>query len=245
MSYKKLKDYINIAVLLTIIFLFIEVVFFNSGIIFSLLVASGLIYFGRKQMPSLFGKLLFWAGVFFFGISVMNMMTVKFFLLAILIYLLLEYYQKKKAPEKIQPIIKEPTSKENGQEPLVKKKPLLENIFIGERKTPDHAYEWSDVNILTGIGDTVIDLSYTVIPRGETIIFIRKMIGNVVILIPYDVEVSVNHSVITGNTTIFENKEEKVFNQCIITHTEGYDMAKQKVKIITSLLVGNLEVKRV
>ena len=56
-------------------------------------------------------------------------------------------------------------------------------------------YEWNDVNIQAGIGDTVIDLSYTVLPKGETVIFIRNVMGKVTIMIPYDVEVSVNHSV--------------------------------------------------
>ncbi len=244
MAFKRKNDYVNFAILLSTIFLIIEVIFFNSGVIFSLLVAGGLVYFGRKEMPTLFGKLLFWAGIIFLGISVMNMMTVKFFLLAVLIYLLIEYYHSKKSPNRIVPELKEPDSERSGQEPLVRKKPLLENVFFGEKRTPEHVYEWNDVNIQTGIGDTVIDLSYTMLPRGETIIFIRKLIGNVQVLVPYDVEVSVNHSVITGKAVILENEEERVFNQTIIAHTEGYEKAEQKIKIITSFLIGDLEVKR-
>ncbi len=245
MVFNKKHDYVNFAILLAVVLLFIEIVFFNSGIVFSLLVAGGLFYFGRKEKHRFLGKLLFWAGIIFFVISIMNMMTVKFFLLAVLIYLLYEFYRSKKNPERIAPELKEPEPVQAEREPLVRKKPLFENVFFGEKRTPEHVYEWNDVNIQTGIGDTVIDLSYTVLPRGETVIFIRKLIGNVHVLIPYDVEVNVNHSVITGRAVIFENREERFFNQSLIVQTEGYEKAEQKIKIITSFLLGDLEVRRV
>jgi lia operon protein LiaF len=101
------------------------------------------------------------------------------------------------------------------------------------------------MNLQTGIGDTIIDLSNTVLPKGEAVISVRNFIGNVRILVPYEIEVSILHSVITGYTEVFEHKEERVFNQLLQYETEHYVEAEQKVKIITSMILGNLEVKRI
>jgi len=116
---------------------------------------------------------------------------------------------------------------------------------LGQQKTPIGIYEWNDINIQTGLGDTSIDLSYTMLPKGETVIFIRNIIGNIQILVPYEIEVSIHHSCVVGSTNAFENHSSKMFNQVFQLKTSGYDNAEQKVKIFTSLLVGNLEVSRI
>jgi lia operon protein LiaF len=242
MQLKMKSDYLNKAVLFGIVVLLLEVSFFNRGVIFSLLVALGMVYIGRKRMPRSSGKLFFWSGIAFFTISVFNMMTFKFLLLAILIHLIIQYFQSKKDPKVIQPVIKK---EEKESEILIEKKPIFDSSLFGDRKTPDHVYEWNDINIQSLLGDTTIDLSYTVLPKGETVIFIRNFIGNVQLLIPYDIEVSVNHSSIAGKAHIFQYEGDKQFNQSVQYQTEGYDHAEQRVKIFTSLLVGDFEVKRV
>ncbi|MCA1040656.1 cell wall-active antibiotics response protein LiaF [Bacillus infantis] len=244
---KKIKsEYISWILLLGALILFLEVSFFNHGLIFSLLVSIGMVYFGRKRLPHSSGKILFWAGLAFFVISVFNMMTFKFFLLAILIHFVIQYAQSKRDADRIRPVIKEadPFDSKPSEE-IIKGRPLFENILFGRQKTPEHVYEWSDINIQAGIGDTIIDLSYTVLPKGETVIFIRNFIGNIHILVPYDLEVNVYHSVIAGSAGIFEKREPQMFNQTLQFKTPGYEEAEQKIKIFTSLLVGDIEVKRV
>ncbi|QED46720.1 cell wall-active antibiotics response protein LiaF [Cytobacillus dafuensis] len=238
------SEYISWILLLGIIVLFLEFSFFNRGLIFSLLVDVGMIYFGRKWKKRSLGKILFWLGIFLLIISIFSMITIKFFLLAILIHFFIQFVQAKKKPDHIKPVIMEPSIKLE-KETVIKKKPLFSNHFFGQQKTPDHVYEWNDVNIQTGIGDTIIDLSYTVLPKGETVIFIRNLIGNVQVLVPYDIEISVMHSVIAGSTEVFENQESKIINQTIQVQTPLYDQAEQRIKIFTSIIVGDLEVKRV
>ncbi|MBU8880473.1 cell wall-active antibiotics response protein [Bacillus sp. FJAT-29790] len=238
------SDYISWILLLGIVVLLLEFSFFNRGLIFSLLVDIGMIYIGRKRMPRTSGKILFWLGLIFLIISIFSMMTFKFFLLAILLHFLIQYAQSKRNPAHIRPIVMEP-SLFSEKETIIKKEPLFSNFLFGQQKTPEHVYKWSDINIQAGIGDSVIDLSYTVLPKGETVIFIRNFVGNIRVLIPYDVEISVNHSVIAGTSEIFEFQETKIFNQTLQVQTPGFEQAEQKVKIFTSLLVGDLEVKRV
>ncbi|HWO95935.1 MAG TPA: cell wall-active antibiotics response protein LiaF [Bacillus sp. (in: firmicutes)] len=243
---KMKTDYVSWILLIGVILLLLEISFFNSGLIFSLLISIGFIYLGRKRLPRRSGKLLFWFGAIAFFINVLSMMTFKFFLLAILVHLVIQFIQSKKKPVYIQPVIREQTESgmvHGGQ--LLKKKPLFENRLMGRQQTPEHVYEWNDVNIQTGVGDAVIDLSYTVLPKGEAIIFIRNFIGNVQILIPYEVEVSVHHSIWMGTAKILGSHDAKAINEVLQFQTPDYETAVQKVRIVTSMVVGDLEVKRI
>ncbi|MEH7335378.1 cell wall-active antibiotics response protein LiaF [Neobacillus drentensis] len=240
----KKNEYTGWLVVIGAVVLLLEILFFNPGLIFSLFVSGGMIYLGRKWAGKKKGKVLFYGGIVFFAISILSMKTFKFLLFAILLHYIIQFYQSKKNPKKI-PLVLTESDKVPHEETLIKSKPLFENIFFGQQKTPAGAYEWNDINIQAGIGDTSIDLSYTMLPKGETVIFIRNIIGNIQIQVPYELEVSVHHSCLTGSTSVFDHHESKVFNQVFLLKTPGYETAEQKVKIFTSLLVGNLEVSRI
>ncbi len=163
----------------------------------------------------------------------------------IISYFIIQYFQSKKQPVQVKPTIEEPSRSAEKQGTIIKKHPIFQNVLFGRQQTPDHVYEWNDVNIQTGVGDTTIDLSNTVLPKGESVISIRNFVGNLQILVPYEMEVSVRHAVLYGSTTILEYHETKGLNQSLFYQTADYGDAKQKVKIITSMLVGDLEVKRI
>jgi len=238
------NDYFSWLFLISLLLLILEVLFFNKGLIFSILVAAGMIYVGRKRLERKFGKFLFWMGILFLTVSILGMITFRFLVLAIFIYLILQLVQTKKHPNMVTPTVKVPSA-EPAREEIITREPMFKNVMFGDQKTPEHTYEWEDINIQTWIGDTVIDLSYTVLPRGETVIFIRNMIGKVQILVPYDIEVSVNHSVMVGNVDILHYHGLKMFNQNIYVQTADYETSEQKIKIITSVMVGDIEVRRI
>ncbi|MCD8502961.1 MAG: cell wall-active antibiotics response protein LiaF [Bacillaceae bacterium] len=139
------------------------------------------------------------------------MMVFKFIILAILGFILYTFFKSRNEPVLIQPVVKEPENISGIRQ--IQRNALFKNLFYGKQKTPEQIYEWDDINIQTGIGHVRIDLSNTVLPKGESIIVVRHFIGNVQILVPYDVEVSVNHSVIAGTTTVFNVIEERLYNQ--------------------------------
>ncbi|WP_053365088.1 cell wall-active antibiotics response protein LiaF [Bacillus sp. FJAT-27245] len=244
MDRKMTGDYMGWLIFGGGIILLLEIAFFNSGLVFSIFLSGALIYFGRKKSPSKFGKILFWVGIVILIASLMNMITLKIVLIGMLVLYFIQFIQSKNTPKRIAPTLGAPDSA-GSQKEMARTKPLFENLVFGQQKTPDHVYDWNDINIQAGVGDTTIDLSYTVFPKGETVIFIRNLIGNVQILVPYDMEVSINHSVVAGSTAIFGQEEEKVFNQVYQLKTADYDESIQKVKIFTSLIVGNLEVSRI
>jgi len=238
------NDYIGWMVFIGVIILVMEILFFNRGLIFSLFISGGMIYLGRKRAGKKKGKILFIAGIIFLTISLLNMMTFKFLLIAILLHFFIQFLNTKRHPKKLTPEINH-TEPNKHEETMIRSEPLFENIVLGQQKTPIGAYEWNDVNIQAGIGDTVIDLSFTMLPKGETVIFIRNLIGNIQILVPYDIDVSVRHSSIIGTTTVFDYHDSKLFNRVLHLKTPEYETAEHKVKIFTSLVVGNLEVSRI
>jgi len=237
-------DNIGWLTLAGIALLLLEITFFNSGVIFSIVISTVCIYYGRQRLHRTSGKVFYWIGWISLGISIVTSMTFKFLLLAIIIYFVIQYFKSKNNPNHINPIIKEESNVVN-EEIVIKRKPLLENNFMGSNQTSEHVYDWNDINIQTGIGDTIIDISNTVLPKEEAVISLRNLIGNIQILVPYETEVSFHHTVIFGSTTIFEHHEPRAINQTLSFQTQAYPNAVQKVKIVTSMLVGDIEVKRV
>ncbi|MFE4142255.1 cell wall-active antibiotics response protein LiaF [Peribacillus sp. YIM B13472] len=245
---KMKTDYMGWILLIGVVLIVLEIAFTGGGLLFSLAFSIGCIYLGRKFTKRTIGKILFFIGVISLIINVLNMFVFKFFLMAILIYLLFLYYQSKKNPDWVSPILTNDDSDEVkiNKEQLLKTDYLFKNKFFGHQQTAEHVYEWNSVNIQGGVGDTVIDLSKTILPKGDAVISIRNIIGNITVLVPYGIEIRVHHSVIAGRARIFENKpESKVFNQIYSYQTEGFNETDHKVHIITSILVGDLEVKRI
>jgi lia operon protein LiaF len=235
-------DYFSWTILIGLLLLVVEITFFNKGLIFSVIFAGAFLYFGGRRLHSSIGKLIFGLGCVILFFTIIDMLLFKFLIFALVAYILIYFYKSKNRPFLIEPVFKET----NGLGvKLIHPQQLFKNLLYGRQKTPEEIYEWHDINIQTGIGDTRIDLSNTVLPKGEAVISIRNFIGNIQILIPYDIEVTVSHSVLTGTTIIFEEDHEKLFNQTLIYRTENYEGAVQKIKIVTSMGIGRLEVKRI
>ncbi|WCN39443.1 cell wall-active antibiotics response protein LiaF [Aneurinibacillus uraniidurans] len=244
MPHRSKTDFINWAIFISLIMLLLELSFSGGGAIFFVGSMIGCIYIGHKRLPRLTGKLFFWFGVVNLGIAVLNTVAFRFWAFILIAYIVVQFAQSKKNPHLIHPILGRSQPIIN-EETLVVRTPMFRNIWLGPRQTPEHAYEWNDIIVQTGIGDTVIDLSSTVLPKQENVIVIRNLVGNVQVLIPYDVGVSVHHSAVAGAATVFEYQEPTAFNRVLHIETPGYGQAGQKVKIMTVMLVGDLEVKRI
>lgn len=238
------SDYLNWIILIGILLLLLEVLFFNGGLIVTFVLSIGFIYLGKKWKPRFVGKAFFWIGWIWLIGTVLNMMTFRYFLCVVLLYIIVQFFQSQKQPKEIKPVILEGDFIAES-EPYLKRQKIFENKFFTSQQTPEHVYEWNDVNIQVGIGNTVIDLSDTVLPKGEAIISIRNLVGNVQILVPYEVEVHINHSIMAGTVAIFQEQEQRVINETIVYETAEYESAEQKVKLITASITGKLEVKRV
>ncbi|TGB02721.1 cell wall-active antibiotics response protein LiaF [Halobacillus salinus] len=230
-------DTINTILIIGVILLIVEVVFFEGGLVFSLIFFGFMLYVGWKKYRKTWGKIFFWLGLIVLVFTVLSMIAVRFLIVAIIFLFVRDYYRTKKTPERITPEIIDQEIPDHTE-------PILKQKLFGNESTPN-SYVWQDINIHGGFGDRVIDLSQTVLPKDEAVISIRHLVGNLVIYVPYDVEVSILHSSVFGRSAIFQYQKSKVLNQVVSYQTPGYSSQRPRVKIVTSLLSGNLEVKRI
>ncbi len=237
------SDGISWIILIGTLLILLEVSFYDGGVLVFLSIAAFCIYIGRKKLPRTSGKILLWFGVISLAINIFNTVAFKFLLFGILLFIIVRFADSKKHPKYITPSIKETFTQ--NHEPLVMKRSALQNEWFGPKRTPDDVFEWNDINIQGVIGDSVIDVGNTVLPKGTSVVSIRNILGNIEILIPYDVDVSIHHSVLAGSIEIFDEVEPKAINQSLYYQTPGYDTAVQRVKIVTSMWIGDLEVKRI
>ena len=237
------KNNIQWVIVIGIILVILDFGVFNPGLLFLLCLSGGFIYFGKKRKPGQIGRILFWTGIFFLIMAIINSFIFKFFLFAMLIYAVYQFFFSKRPEKLIEPIIHEPPARSG--EKIVRKTPLFHNRLFGKQSTPEYIYEWNDINIQTGIGDLVIDLSNTVLPDGVSVIVIQAIVGNIQVRVPYEQEVSVHSTFISGSLRFFSESEPRIINKSIYMETENFDLADKKIKIITSLMAGSVEVKRV
>ncbi|PKR86896.1 cell wall-active antibiotics response protein LiaF [Heyndrickxia camelliae] len=238
---KKLFEHTSLSwiIIVAIIGILFEISF-RTDSLFGLAFAAILIYFANKKSGTTTGMICLIVGISIAVIIVISTFFFKFILFCLLIFYFFKYRKKKKLAKTIKVETIEPLSERK----MYRKQPFITNKLFGSQKVVNHVFEWDDINIQTGIGDTVIDLSMTMLPLGESIVIVRGLIGNIQLLIPYDVGYSINHSTFTGNIKL-HGKQEKLLNQNIICYSDNFNDATRKVKIITSISFGDIEVKHI
>lgn len=236
------KDRYSWFMMICLLLIIVQTLFEGWEFLFPTLLFGAIIYYGRNHRRTQKGKILFWVGLIGLGFTLLNLLVFKLFIIALFICYLIDFIQKKKHPTRIIPDMEHPG---NGSEHVSVRMPLLRNKWFGSQETPDHDFEWQDINIQTGAGDTIIDLSRTILPKKESVIFIRHLAGRVRILVPYGVETALHYSVVLGKVDFFDHHEVQLIHDTRIFQTEGYEQADQKVKIMISAFAGSLEVQRV
>lgn len=120
----------------------------------------------------------------------------------------------------------------------------IKQKLIGSQRIGTDIYEWDDINIVTIVGDTIIDLGNTLLPKDDNIIIIRKVVGRTRILVPLGAAISIEHTGLIGNI-IFEEETYPVKTECLKVYSNDYDENPRRLKIITDTLFGDVEVIRV
>lgn len=142
----------------------------------------------------------------------------------------------KKAPWNEKNIIVVETAEQTVKNGKRKKQDWLGHQTIGQS-----IFEWDDINLLVLMGDTIVDLGNTFLPKSESYIVIRKGFGKTRILVPSGIGIMIEHSTIKGKI-LFEAEELSLVNESVKIYSKDYDNHTRKLKIITSVGVGDLEV---
>lgn len=205
-----------------------------------LLIGCFIIYYWKSHQGRDSKKLYLIIGVSLVLIPIISTAVFKIFIMAAAVYALIQYSKTKKQAKKI--VIE--TIPPNQETKVNRKMPYIKNMFSGTQKVVNEIFEWDDINIQCGFGNTIIDMGMTMLPPGESVVLIRGFIGNIQLIVPIDASVTINHSAISGKLNIFNQKEE-LLNSNVIYYSDGDDeTASRRIKIVTSVVFGDVEVRR-
>ncbi|WP_010632038.1 cell wall-active antibiotics response protein LiaF [Sporolactobacillus vineae] len=236
------KDKYSWLLVIALLLAVIQVTVAGWGFLFPACLFGSMVYYGRNHRKKPAGKLILWIGLFGLALTLLSLFVFRLVILGLVLLFLVDFIQKKRHPLRISPDPEIPNAAA-GHTTLLNT--VLRNKWFGYQKTPEPEYPWQDINIQTGAGDTVIDLSRTILPKKGAVIFIRHLAGRIRILVPYDVGVSLHYSIMLGQMNFFGRSEARLINKSVTLQSEGYEEAGQKVKVFVSAVAGSLEVKRV
>lgn len=244
-SFKR-TERLSMFLLIALVIILIEGTLFESDLIFSLFFGAAMIYFGRRWMEKLLGKILFWFGCFMTVIVILGMTSLRLLLIAAVCYALYQLVKSKKQPTAI-------TLNESLQSVPLRPDHTLEHPFFSNQlfsvqSSPEQAYEWKDIHIQGLFGDVEVDVSNTVLPKGTAIISIRQLIGKVKIDVPYEVPVRIRFATLAGNAYVFHKYSSMLWNDTFYfedDHHVEQQGAETTLVILVSTILGDIEVNRV
>lgn len=128
-------------------------------------------------------------------------------------------------------------------------KPQLGYSTAGVKFTPlgnvHRRGEWQVDNedFLIFVGGVNLDMSQAEIPLGETNIRVGGFVGDVKILVLYDVGVSVTSLAFVSDTRILSRKRDSIFIAVDVT-SDDYGTSERKIRLETYFFVGGIKVNR-
>ena len=249
---KKLKEMLNrrysvteaIGIILTIVAVGVVIdlwqghfsIFFIALSIF--LSISG--YRRLKRKNSFFSYVLITVGA---GILLFSIITSFAFTLIFAVLIIYNAFHLFKTPSKKTDLPIKTHDNPHGIKSFVQVDPYYKNKLVGEYRNIQASHTIEDINVQTGFGDVILDLTDTIIPEGETIIIIRGLIGNINIKVPNDTGLLLNISLMCGKITLFYDSETAL-NTTQKYQSADYKNQSRKIKLMLSLLVGDIEVKK-
>ncbi len=220
-------DQLTTALIILLLIVFVELTVFNNGGAFLLIITGFLLYYSFKKR----NKILFWTGCFFAFLAVLNVFSLRLFVIVFLLYMLYKHYKKPQDDLVL-----------NGE--AFDKGVLHKNELIGITSAPLDAYKWQDVQIQRFLGDITIDTTQTILPNGTSVITVRQSIGKVSILVPYDIPYRLQFSTILGEAKLPQKPSKRLFNENMLVEDGETDHAKRKLVIHVATWLGDVEVVR-
>lgn len=112
---------------------------------------------------------------------------------------------------------------------------------FGDVKMKIDSTEFNGGTVSTVFGDMEIDLSAAKLGRGEKILTLSGVFGDVTVHLPKSIKIAVRANVIAGDVQILQLKDSGLFvNRSF--QTEGYETATKKLYISASQVFGDIEI---
>ena len=128
-----------------------------------------------------------------------------------------------------------------------------EDVEIRQEKTPwigdlHHCSKvnchFRDLTITRLFGKDTIHLDEVIVVNHDNVIIMRKMFGNTKIILPVDVELSLQVNTLYGELRLFSQKPRKLRNETVSIETPNYRSSHRTVKLVIAGIVGDVEVVR-
>lgn len=128
-------------------------------------------------------------------------------------------------------------------QPQDQQRSLLESssLFKLRDKAQRTSYEWDDINLVYLGGNSIIDLGNTLVPAGEHTVLIRKVFGRVRLIIPHDIGLNLNISLLNGRI-LFESQSYPLTLENFRWRSPDYQHANRKLSLVVSSVMGDVEV---
>jgi len=220
--------------LAALLLIFVEAMFFHNGSVLFVLFGIGLIYLSLRRRSRLF----FWGGIILLGIALLSMWSLRFLIVATMVYILVRLWRGDEKEQVIQPFLGDRVEKPNA---------IIENKLFSVQSTPFQAYEWKDVHVQGLYGNITIDTTQTLLPKSTSLISVRQGIGKIRVAVPYEVPVRIYYTTLLGDVRLFGANKQRLWNQTITQengYTDSQDKPPTELVIVVSTWLGDLEVIR-
>lgn len=119
----------------------------------------------------------------------------------------------------------------------------LEQKILGDIHR-DGAWQVCDEEIWLLVGDTELDMTRAEIPLGETRLRVYGLVGDVEVLAPQSVGLSVSSTALVTEVRIL-GQRRGLFLSSLQMNSDNYATAERKIRLETAFLVGTIQVKQV
>ena len=114
---------------------------------------------------------------------------------------------------------------------------------FGDVKLKLESQDFNGGSISVMIGEIDLDLVKSNIKAGEKILTLSGVIGEISVILPKTLEVSVKANVTIGDIKILDTTDDGFFINRTY-QSEGYETAKKKLYISVSQVIGDIEIRR-
>ncbi len=118
----------------------------------------------------------------------------------------------------------------------IQKQKLLENI-----RWDDSPWVMRDMSLWFVVGEVHMDLSLAIIENKETTIMLQGIVGNIDLIVPEELGIAVESSVLFGQLDVEDRRETGMINK-IVWQSPGFETSDTKVKLIISYVVGDVDI---
>jgi predicted membrane protein len=104
-------------------------------------------------------------------------------------------------------------------------------------------WNFENEEIWMGIGDIDLDLTEAHIPTGETVVRVINFIGDIDLLIPPELGISVNSYAFLTGSKILNRKRDSLFLP-VEFQSEGFVLAEQKLRLEAFGFINDIKIRR-